>query len=169
MLKNQESCVINGGKTSQYFKLERGTRQGDPISAYLFIIVLEVIFLNIIQNSHIKGIELFDKEFIYTAYADDTVFKSLAFSKIIHLALVKAIPNTTVEELNKIQQNFIWNNSKPKIKTCTLSGSYLDSGLKNVNIKAKIISLQCSWIKRLYSIITRIIGRLSHLVSLINI
>ena len=79
-----------------------------------------------------------------------TVFKSLALSKIIHLALVKAIPNTTVEELNKIKKNFIWNNSKPKIKNCTLSGSYLDGGLKNVNIKAKIISLQCSWIKRLF-------------------
>ena len=36
LLKNQESCIINGGKTSQYFNLERGTRQGDPISAYLF-------------------------------------------------------------------------------------------------------------------------------------
>ena len=70
--------------------------------------------------------------------------------KIIYLALVKTIPNTTVEELNKIQKNFIWKNSKPKIKNCTLSGSYLDGGLKNVNIKAKIISLQCSWIKRLF-------------------
>ena len=40
MLKNQESCIINDGKTSKYFKLERGTRQGDPISAYLFILVL---------------------------------------------------------------------------------------------------------------------------------
>ena len=78
-----------------------------------------------------------------------TVFKSLALSKIIHLALVETIPNTTVEELNKIQKNFIWNNSKPKIKNCTLS-DYLDGGSKNVNIKAKIISLQCSWIKRLF-------------------
>ena len=52
LLKDQESCVIHGGKTSRYFKLERGTRQGDPISAYLFIIVLEVIFLNITQNNY---------------------------------------------------------------------------------------------------------------------
>ena len=36
LLTNQESCVINGGTTTQYFKLERGARQGDPIAAYLF-------------------------------------------------------------------------------------------------------------------------------------
>ena len=37
LLNNQESCVINGGKTSKNFKLERGTRKGDPISAYLLL------------------------------------------------------------------------------------------------------------------------------------
>ena len=45
ILNNQESCIINGGKTTKYFKLERGTRQGDPISAYLLILVLEIFFL----------------------------------------------------------------------------------------------------------------------------
>ena len=38
LLHNNESCVINGGTTSSYFKFERGARQGDPIAAYLFII-----------------------------------------------------------------------------------------------------------------------------------
>ena len=30
-----ESCVMNNGHSTGYFPLERGTRQGDPLSAYL--------------------------------------------------------------------------------------------------------------------------------------
>ena len=40
LLQNQESCIVNGGTTTSYFKLKKGARQGDPISAYLFILVL---------------------------------------------------------------------------------------------------------------------------------
>ena len=45
ILNDQESCVINGGKTTKYFILGRGARQGDTISAFLFILALEVLFL----------------------------------------------------------------------------------------------------------------------------
>ena len=31
ILNNQESCIFNGGKTTNYFKSERGARQGHPI------------------------------------------------------------------------------------------------------------------------------------------
>ena len=79
-----------------------------------------------------------------------TVFKSLALSKIIHLALVKTIPKNIIEQLNKIQKEFIWNNLKAKIKNSVLCADYKDGGMKNVNIENKIISLQCSWIKRMY-------------------
>ena len=37
LLRNQGSCIINCGTTTKYLKLEKGTRHGDPISAYLFI------------------------------------------------------------------------------------------------------------------------------------
>ena len=55
-------------------KLEKGTRQGDPIPAYLFILVLEIAFIFIKDNKNIKGINIFDNIFLYSAYADDTTF-----------------------------------------------------------------------------------------------
>ena len=88
LLKGQESCIINGGKTSQYFKLERGTRKGDPISAYLFILVLEIVFLSLKQNKNMKGIELFQHEYLYTAYADDTTFFLKDKNSVILLFIV---------------------------------------------------------------------------------
>ena len=62
-MKNPESCVVNGSKTTSYFKLERGTRQGDPISAYFFIIVLEVVFSLIKAYPDFEGLQFFSYMF----------------------------------------------------------------------------------------------------------
>ena len=74
LLNDQQSCVINGGHTTRYFKLERGMRQGDPISAYLFILALEVFFILVKSDKNVHGLSIFEHEFLYTAYADDTTF-----------------------------------------------------------------------------------------------
>ena len=74
LLKNQEYCKINYGNTTKYFKLEKGTRQGDPISGYLFILVVEIVFLSIKENKNIKGLNIFNHTFLYTTYTDGTTF-----------------------------------------------------------------------------------------------
>ena len=45
---------------------------------------------------------------------------------------------------------FIWKGKNPKIKNSTLCNDYEYGGLKNVDIFSKVVSLQCSWIKRLF-------------------
>ena len=54
------SCILNNGFTSMYFSLQRGVRQGDPLSPYLFILVVEVLACFIRQNKQIQGIEVRD-------------------------------------------------------------------------------------------------------------
>ena len=69
-----ESCVMNNGHSTGYFQLERGTRQGDPLSAYLFILCLETLFIQIRENDNIKGIGISDDQVKLSAYADDADF-----------------------------------------------------------------------------------------------
>ena len=49
-----------------------------------------------------------------------TIFKSLAMSKIVHLVMTTKVPNTVIEELKQIQNIFLRNNKKVKIKQSNL-------------------------------------------------
>ena len=47
-----------------------------------------------------------------------------------------------MDQINKIQKNFIWNGLNPKITNSTINNNYKNGGLKDGNIAAKINSLQ---------------------------
>ena len=51
LLRDQESCVINGGTTTKYFPLERGVRQGDLILAFCLFSFRGLIYYYQIEAS----------------------------------------------------------------------------------------------------------------------
>ena len=65
---------MNNGKSTGYFSMKRGKRQGDPLSPYLFILALETLFVSIRSDRGIKGFRVQNIEIKLTAYADDTIF-----------------------------------------------------------------------------------------------
>ena len=66
------SCVGNNGNYSQYFTLSRSIRQGCPISALLFLLVVELLAYEIREDPTIHGITIQNTIFKISMMADDT-------------------------------------------------------------------------------------------------
>ena len=54
--------------------LKKVCSNGDPISAYLFILCLEILFTIVKNNEDTKNLKILGKSFFYTAYVDDKTF-----------------------------------------------------------------------------------------------
>ena len=67
-----KSSVAVNGQLSEWFSIQRGCRQGDPISPYLFILCVEILAIVIRQNKNIKGILIGETEYKISQNADDT-------------------------------------------------------------------------------------------------
>ena len=61
-MTNLQPIIILNGQKLEAFPLKSGTRQGCPLSALLFSIVLEVLARAIRQAKEIKGIQLGKEE-----------------------------------------------------------------------------------------------------------
>ena len=69
------------------------------------------------------------------------VFKTVAISKLVYIAVPTVIPNHIANQVAKIQKCFILNDSSPKIKHETLRREFKAGELNNVDIRFKFFIL----------------------------
>ena len=94
LLTNRHSQINNSGHLSKGFNLHRGVPQGDPISAYLFILCLEFLLINLRNNNAIKKTTLSNGQQVFDmSYADD-------------LTLIIQRDKTTIHSILNTLKNF---------------------------------------------------------------
>ncbi|KAL9962045.1 hypothetical protein ACROYT_G031110 [Oculina patagonica] len=103
------SCVINNGHASHFFPINRGVRQGCPLSGLLFVIGLELFARAIKRDDRIKGITIGEKEIKSTMYADDTTVFVSDLNSIEHLLhMLKNFASTSGLQVNTSKTEAMW-------------------------------------------------------------
>ena len=106
---NASSCVLHNGHASDFFLLERGVRQGCPLSGLLFVIGIELLSGALQKDPSIRGIQVGQKEIKITQYADDTtVLVRDLYSVSQLLKLLNSFKNISGLEVNKQKTEAMW-------------------------------------------------------------
>uniref|UniRef100_A0A803T0D8 Reverse transcriptase domain-containing protein n=1 Tax=Anolis carolinensis TaxID=28377 RepID=A0A803T0D8_ANOCA len=70
--KQRAKILINGQYTKN-IKIEKGVRQGCPLSPLIFIFALEILLKNLKNDRELKGTKILKNELKYRAFADDII------------------------------------------------------------------------------------------------
>ena len=153
------------------FTLQRGCRQGDPISPYIFLLCAEILAVLIRSNKHVKGIKVGDKEFVISQYADNTSLILDGSKQSLEQALIvlKFYANISGLGVNFDKTSVIWFGSMKhsEITFCdeynlhwetgnfTLLGITMSTNLEQIveiNYETKLAAVESvfkSWSKRI--------------------
>ena len=109
-----KSCIIQNGVLSDCIFPQRGCRQGDPISPYLFLLCAEILGILIRNNQDIKGITIEGEEYKLSQYADDTSLISDGSPKSMDgiLRELDYFANISGLKINFSKTKMIWIGSK---------------------------------------------------------
>ena len=118
LFSENKACVLNNGAATNFFKVQKGTKQGDPISPYLFILAIEILAVMIRRNDKINGIKLSNAHFKIALFADDTTL----FLKDVNalreaLKVFDCFYRFSSLKLNKSKSEACWIGKKVKKQT----------------------------------------------------
>ena len=101
--------IKNNGWLSKSHCMKRGIRQGCPMSALLFVLVVEILALMIRQSQNVKGIQVGDIDHTITQYADDATLFVRDLDSITHVfGLIESFSRVAGPKLNILKTKGIW-------------------------------------------------------------
>ena len=120
------SCVMNGGYSTGYFDIKRGVRQGDPLSPYLFLLVMEILAHKVRQDNSIKGFRFGDYEIKQILYADDVTLFVKDANSVNSLQLIfDEFEKVSGLKVNKGKTNFIWMGKDTEMPNVPIFGNWV--------------------------------------------
>ena len=106
---NISSCVVNNGHASEFFSLQRGVRQGCPLSGLLFVLAVEPLANQIRINDSIKGLKNGNKVTKLSLYANDTTVFIFDDSAAVSLfSLLEQFGTFSGLKINKSKTEGLW-------------------------------------------------------------
>jgi hypothetical protein len=106
LFNRQEAHIVDSGHISNSFRVERGVRQGDPLSPLLYVLAFEPL-LSMLDNK-ITGIKIGDQSFKCAAYADDlTIGISSCSDWTTVLDLFSKYEKASNARINKLKTNLM--------------------------------------------------------------
>ena len=85
-----------------------------------------------------------------TIFGKVTVLKTLVISQIINLCSMVYVPESIIDEIDRMCFEFLWGKEKrPKVKKSVVINSIERGGIKMINFKNMVTSLKAIWIKRI--------------------
>ena len=151
------AAVRSNNNISKYFKLQRGTRQGCPLSPLLFTIAIEPLAIALRQSATINGIQRAGLEHKVSLYADDMLLLiSDSFSSIPELLI-------SLAKFGSIS-GYKVNLQKSELMPIT-SADGTDIGLTPFRISPKILDTWVYGCHVMTKISTRLIINLCYQVS----
>ena len=105
-----ESCVLNNGWSSDFFDIQRGVRQGRPLSPYLFILSAEILAKAIRKNPNIRGVSINNNDIKISQCADDTtlILDGSREALISALRFLDEFSNLSGLKLNDTKTEALW-------------------------------------------------------------
>ena len=110
--------ILQCGHLSDKILIQRGCRQGDPISSYLFLLGAEILSIVILKNPDIVGIIIGENKFKLVQFADDT---TLILDGTLHslqsaLNTLEIFGTLSGLRMNKDKTKLIWVGCKKFVK-----------------------------------------------------